>query len=127
MAALTKSNNKLSVLKRSGSKPSKEMAAKIEAGKEERKAEKQAAIEDHLPPLVLTCIILACSGFMLIFCMRDFWTTGKNIAGSWDEALLVRLHFNGEVIVVLPGSPSRSLLTTVAHLTSHHSHVLVCS
>lgn len=88
MAARTKSH-KQAVLKSSGSKHLKEIAAKMEAGKEEKKAEKQAAIEEHLPPLLLTFLILACSGAMLVLCLRDFWTTGKNIAGSWDEALLV--------------------------------------
>lgn len=86
MAARTK--NSRQSLKR-GSK--QEMVAKIEAGREERKAQVQAVIEDHLPPLLLVCCILACSGAMFIFCLRDFWTTGKNIAGSWDEALLVSL------------------------------------
>jgi hypothetical protein len=69
---------------------SKELNAKIEAGKKLAAAEKQQVIEEHLPPLVLTFIILACSGFLLVFALRDFLSTGKNIAGKWDESMLVR-------------------------------------
>jgi hypothetical protein len=69
---------------------SKELNAKIEAGKKLAASEKQQVIEEHLPPLALTFIILACSGFLLVFALRDFLSTGKNIAGKWDESMLVR-------------------------------------
>jgi len=46
-------------------------------------------IDEHLPPFLLTCIVLTCSGFCFVFCLRDFWATGKNIGGAWDEAMLV--------------------------------------
>jgi hypothetical protein len=86
MAAHTKSH-KQAVLQR---KHSKEMVKKIEAGKQERKAEREIVIATHLPPWTLTVVMLVCSGMLLVFALRDFWTTGKNIAGGWDEALLVR-------------------------------------
>jgi hypothetical protein len=87
MAARTKSH-KQAVLQ---SKHSKEFNKKLEAGKLEKKAERDIVIAEHLPPWILTVAILACSGILFVFALRDFWTTGKNIAGGWDESFLVRI------------------------------------
>ncbi|GAX25876.1 hypothetical protein FisN_6Hh086 [Fistulifera solaris] len=46
-------------------------------------------ISDHLPPLPLCLIVLICSLGLLVFALRDFLTTGRNIGGSWDEAMLI--------------------------------------
>jgi len=51
--------------------------------------QQQLLVDAHLPPLFLTLVILACSGFCFVFCLRDFLSTGKNIGGAWDEAMLV--------------------------------------
>lgn len=89
MAARPQTSSHKQAVKRSR-QHSKEMVVQIEAGsREERKAEKLAVIEEHLPPFLLTAVILVCSGAMLVWGLRDFWTTGKNIAGKWDEAMLV--------------------------------------
>jgi hypothetical protein len=45
---------------------------------------------EHLPPIILSFLILVCSGTLCIFSLRDLLATGKNVGGSWDEALLVR-------------------------------------
>ena len=50
---------------------------------------REELVAEHLPPLALVLVILLCSGALLVFSFRDFFTTGKNIAGSWDEAMLV--------------------------------------
>jgi len=72
------------------SKTAKEFSAKnVAAGELEAEAEQQALIEEHLPPLGLTFLILLCSGFLLVFALRDLLSTGKNIGGSYDEAMLV--------------------------------------
>jgi hypothetical protein len=52
-------------------------------------AEKAPLALDHLPPLPLVFIVMACSGLLWVFALRDFLATGKNIAGAWDEAMLV--------------------------------------
>lgn len=70
-------------------KTAKDISAKDAAGEPEARAEKQALIEEHLPPLGLTFLILLCSGFLLVFALRDFLSTGKNVGGSPDEAMLV--------------------------------------
>lgn len=44
---------------------------------------------DDLPPIALVCTVLLCSGALLVFALRDFLTTGRNIGGTWDEAFLV--------------------------------------
>jgi hypothetical protein len=49
-------------------------------------------VDEHLPPLLLTITVLLCSGALLMFSMRDAIATGKNIAGSWDEAMLVSVN-----------------------------------
>jgi hypothetical protein len=46
--------------------------------------------EKHLPPIVLTLVVFACSSIVLILCLRDFWMTGKNIFGHHDDMFLVR-------------------------------------
>lgn len=45
--------------------------------------------EEHLPPLFLVAVVLMCSGALFVLAMRDFVSTGKVIAGTWDEAMLV--------------------------------------
>lgn len=57
--------------------------------KDEIMKAKEALIEEHLPPLSLSFIIVLCSGFLLMLSLRDFLTTGKTIYGSWDDKLLV--------------------------------------
>ena len=54
-----------------------------------RELTQKEVVEEHLPPLLLTIIVLLCSGGLLMFSMRDAISTGKNIAGSFDEAMLV--------------------------------------
>ena len=54
---------------------------------------KQELILEHLPPLPLVLVVLFCSGALLIFALRDFMTTGRNIGGAWDEAMLVSSFF----------------------------------
>lgn len=46
-------------------------------------------IAEHLPPLPLCLIVLFCSLGLLVFALRDLLTTGRNIGGTWDEAMLV--------------------------------------
>jgi hypothetical protein len=45
--------------------------------------------DEHLPPLFLVAVVLMCSGPLFVLAMRDFFSTGKVIAGSWDKAILV--------------------------------------
>ena len=70
---------------------------KLATGREQAQAERQTLLEEHLPPVTLTVAILLCSGFCFLFALRDFLTTGKQIGGTWDEAMLVRasvcVHF----------------------------------
>jgi hypothetical protein len=54
-----------------------------------------ALADDHLPPLLLTFLVVFCSGALLIFSLRDFLSTGRNIGGTWDEAMLVRRGAGG--------------------------------
>lgn len=54
-----------------------------------QKSELAAAAEKHLPPLFLVLVVLVCSGTMLVFAVRDFFTTGRVIAGEYDESFLV--------------------------------------
>ena len=63
---------------------------KLATGREQAQAERQTLLEEHLPPVTLTVAILLCSGFCFLFALRDFLTTGKQIGGTWDEAMLVR-------------------------------------
>lgn len=70
----------------------KETKAVTENGDSQKKvAETESAIiiADHLPPLPLCLIVLFCSLALLVFALRDLLTTGRNIVGSWDEAMLV--------------------------------------
>jgi hypothetical protein len=53
--------------------------------------QKKELILEHLPPLPLVLIVLFCSGALLVFSLRDFLTTGRNIGGRFDEAMMVRL------------------------------------
>ena len=46
--------------------------------------------KQSLPPIGLQFSVLFCSGLLLVFGLRDFLTTGKNIAGVHDAAYLVR-------------------------------------
>ena len=48
-------------------------------------------LADHLPPIMLVMIVLACSGILWVFAVRDTFATGRNIAGSHDDAMLVSL------------------------------------
>ena len=45
--------------------------------------------EEHLPPLLLVFVVLACSGLLWVFALRDILSTGRIIASSWDEAFQV--------------------------------------
>jgi len=54
-------------------------------------ATNDSVIEEHLPPLSLVFVVLICSGALLMLAIRDFMSTGRNIAGSWDEAMLVSI------------------------------------
>lgn len=56
--------------------------------KEPTKTSQQLA-EEHLPPLLLVFTIMACSGLLWVFALRDFLATGRVIAGSWDYAMQV--------------------------------------
>lgn len=44
---------------------------------------------DELPPIYLQFGVLFLSGILFVFCLRDFLTTGKVIAGAPDAAYLV--------------------------------------
>lgn len=55
------------------------------------KKEQYVIAEEHLPPLPLVFTILMCSGALLVLALRDVMATGRNIGGSWDEAMMVRL------------------------------------
>jgi hypothetical protein len=59
--------------------------------------EKILLAEDHLPPLSLVFIVLFCSGVLLVLSLRDFASTGRNLLGQWDEAMLVST--NAECVV----------------------------
>lgn len=48
-------------------------------------------IAEHLPPIGLVFMIMACSGILWVFAFRDVFATGRNIAGPLDEAMLVSL------------------------------------
>ena len=50
-------------------------------------------VEEHLPPLPLVFFVLFCSGFLLLFGLRDFMMTGRNIMGNMDEKFLVSIYF----------------------------------
>ena len=72
--------------------PRRSKAAKADDATSAEAAKKQKQdqlILEHLPPLLLVLTILFCSGVMLVFSLRDFFTTGRNIGGEWDEAMLV--------------------------------------
>ena len=75
------------------SKATKTLAADIlnGPGTNNKKLGAASVAEAHLPPLPLILAIVACSGAVFVLAMRDFWTTGRNIAGPWDRAMLVRL------------------------------------
>lgn len=47
--------------------------------------------DEHLPPLLLVLVLMACSGLLWVFALRDFLATGRVIAGSWDSAMQVCL------------------------------------
>jgi hypothetical protein len=93
---------------------------KIEEVKDaEKAAEKSQLALDHLPPLPLVFAVMACSGLLWVFALRDFLATGRNIAGTWDEAMLVSsgvvfgLNMNARVhsLLILTVSPVVSLLS----------------
>ena len=48
-------------------------------------------ISEHLPPIGLVFTVLACSSILWVFAFRDVFATGRNIAGIYDEAMLVRI------------------------------------
>lgn len=50
---------------------------------------KEVITSDYLPPLPLVMTVLVCSGFLFVFGLRDVLSTGRNIGGAWDEAMLV--------------------------------------
>lgn len=52
------------------------------------KSSSELAIE-HLPPLMLIFTVLFCSGAIFVLAMRDFMSTGRVIAGEWDDAFMV--------------------------------------
>lgn len=66
-----------------------DLAAKRQAGSVEKKREQAELVAEQLPPLWLVSLILMCSGALMLFSLRDFLTTGKNIGGKMDEQLLV--------------------------------------
>jgi hypothetical protein len=74
----------------SASTATKKLAEDILNGTKQAKGGAASVAEAHLPPLPLILAILACSGAVFVLAMRDFWTTGRNIAGPWDQAMLVR-------------------------------------
>jgi hypothetical protein len=74
----------------------------------------------HLPPLSLVLTVLFCSGFMLMFALRDFMSTGRNILGEADEDMMV--CFDSVFIVLFAAVASLSLLALVL-LTHTHTHV----
>lgn len=43
---------------------------------------------DHLPPIFLVLIVMACSGFLFVYAFRDVFATGRNIGGARDYAYL---------------------------------------
>ncbi|GKY97549.1 hypothetical protein MPSEU_000713100 [Mayamaea pseudoterrestris] len=49
---------------------------------------KDTLADEHLPPLFLVGVVLMCSGALFVLAMRDFFSTGKVIAGAWDEAMM---------------------------------------
>ena len=67
----------------------KDLAATRDAGSVQKKREHAELVAEHLPPLWLVSLILICSGVLMLFSLRDFLTTGKNIGGEMDEKLLV--------------------------------------
>jgi len=81
------------------SKHAKDFQEKLAAGKEQAQVEQKALLEAHLPPFGLTVTVLLCSGFLLVFGLRDFLTTGKNVAGRWDDAMLVRAFVRSFVLL----------------------------
>ena len=88
MAAISRAKQQTDVKRSKHVKPEfqeKPAAASQQAAAEER----HALIEEHLPPFGLAVVLVVCSGFGFIFCLRDFLSTGKTIGGTWDEAMLV--------------------------------------
>jgi hypothetical protein len=77
---------------RSGSSRQKDAKDNVR-GKKDKPAEatapKLVVVDDYLPPLGLVLTVLACSGLLWVFGLRDVLATGRNIAGPWDEAMLV--------------------------------------
>jgi hypothetical protein len=64
-------------------------------------AEDRAVVADeHLPPILFTFCILTCSSILFILCLRDFWMTGKNLYGVYDESYLVRHICNIFIIFI---------------------------
>jgi hypothetical protein len=59
--------------------------------KESTKSMRNELAEEHLPPLLLVFVIIACSGLLWVFALRDFLATGRVIVGSWDYAMQVCL------------------------------------
>lgn len=117
-------------------KVAKDAGEVIKAPKRE-KTQKEV-IDEHLPPLLLTYVVLICSGAFLMFSMRDAVATGKNIAGSWDEAMLVSVTFLFlyalETVPIVSfvfsshsSLPSRPTGTTSRRDGSRHREVLVLS
>jgi hypothetical protein len=50
---------------------------------------KEIVLADHLPPLGLVFTVLACSGALWVFGLRDLMATGKPFLGEIDDAYLV--------------------------------------
>jgi hypothetical protein len=46
-------------------------------------------VAEHLPPLGLVTIVMACTGILWVFAMRDVFATGRIIAGHHDAAMQV--------------------------------------
>lgn len=103
---------------------------KIEEVKDAEKAAEKAQLAlDHLPPLPLVFTVMAFSGLLWVFALRDFLATGRNIAGTWDEAMLVSsgvllaLNMNARVhsLLILAVSPVVSMLSRPLLLRSRAS------
>jgi hypothetical protein len=90
MAAMTKHAVPATKHRNRRNKGSKEIVSEDKIGRDGKNA--AALAEEHLPPLFLVGVVLMCSGVLFVLAMRDFCSTGKVIAGSWDEAFMVILY-----------------------------------
>ncbi|KAL7580107.1 hypothetical protein ACA910_012868 [Epithemia clementina (nom. ined.)] len=64
---------------------------RLEPGKNTATAQQAetSTADEHLPPIILLFTVLLCSGFILMFALRDYMMTGRNIFGTMDEAYLI--------------------------------------